>query len=1456
MSFSKLLGENPIAVIGVSALFADAKNVTEFWNNIITSKDSITDVPPSRWSIEDYYNSDVYAEDKTYCKRGGFLPEIDFNPMEFGLPPNILEVTDTSQLLALITARDAFEDAGYGQNSSKFTAAVKERTGVVLGVGGGQKLINPLIARLQAPVWEKAMRSSNVSEENIALITEKIKKAYVGWNENSFPGLLGNVISGRVANRFDLGGLNSVVDAACAASLSGIKMALSELIEGRCDMMLSGGVDTDNSPFMYMSFSKTPAFSKSGNISPFSEAADGMLIGEGIGMIVLKRLADAERDGDKIYALIKGCGTSSDGKFKSIYAPRPSGQALAMKRAYEEAGYDAKTCGLIEAHGTGTGMGDPTEFTSLQMVFGENNPNKNYIALGSVKSQIGHTKSAAGAAGMVKAILALHHKVLPPTINVEKPNSKFNIDETPFYINTESRPWFAKDYPRRAGVSAFGFGGINVHITLEEYNGQFPKDRLHQPHSTVLIHDVNEAALLQKCKNILADLGTENAEHAFYDLVSSSDAQVIPSQNSRVGFVVTSIADAINYLQLFTTQMAPGNQEWEHPKGIFYRSASINGTEKVAALFSGQGAQYTSMGASLANAFSEINDSVAAFDKVFELKGQPKLSAAIYPIPSFERSVADQKQKHLTQTQLAQPAIGSISMGMYKVLKNAGFKANMFAGHSFGELTALWAAGVIDEATYRSLAIERGAAMSIQSTAQDAGKMIAVMAPEATVASLIQSMPNVKIANVNGPNQLVLGGSSEAILEAKNKFSKEGIDAIILDVSAAFHTSFVGHAQKPFADKINAATFNSPHTPVYSNTNAEVYSNDVSTIKNIFSSHMLNSVLFKNQIEKMYQDGSRVFVEFGPKSILTKLVKDILKDKPHYAIALNANPKKDSDLQLRQAYVQMQVLGLPLSQLDKDAKPANKPLALSKMNVKLSGANYVSDATKAAYKEALAKNIKVVETTTPSIKINETKPVAPTVTTTTQPKEIVVQKQVSTHTQKKSTMNPEVIHLLKSSIDSLKEQQLKAISAFDHMIAEQTKQSNAMIDLMQKYVNGQEQGQGQEIFQPSFEKIKAEVKSDVVLKTSNGNGSTHQIAKELISETYSANGHSSNGNGKAYHTETLVAPVVKVAEPVVAQVASTPSGMNNEAISNILLKVVSDKTGYPIEMLELSMDMEADLGIDSIKRVEIFGAITEQHPSITNMVPQELAELRTLDQIVAYITSKTGNTIIAPAASAPAPAAAQKTIEVPVAVSNVAPQESSVTNDDNIVNILLKVVSDKTGYPVEMLELSMDMEADLGIDSIKRVEIFGAITEQHPSITNMVPQELAELRTLDQIVKYIATKSGGVSVSASVPTTTVSHAAPVQEVSNATGQLDEAMIQLLLQVVSEKTGYPAEMLELSMDMEADLGIDSIKRVEIFGAITERQPDLTNFNPAELAELRTLEAIVNYISGKAQKKNLS
>ena len=460
------LNVTPIAIIGIGCLFPGAPGLKAFWQLLYQKKDAIRSIPATHWSAEDYFHKDPKMPDHVYCQRGAFLSPIDFDPSEFGIPPSSLEATDTSQLLALITARDALEDAGYGQDAD-FN---RDNTSVILGVTGTQELVIPLGARLGHPIWRRALKKAAVPEKTALEVMNSISEAYVPWQENSFPGLLGNVVAGRVCNRLNLGGTNCVVDAACASSLGALHLSLLELQTHKCEMVVTGGVDAINDIFMHMCFSKTQILSPTGDIRPFSKDADGTVLGEGVGMMVLKRLADAERDGDRIYAVITGIGSSSDGKSQSIYAPRVEGQAKAIRKAYEAAQIDPATVRNIEAHGTGTKVGDKVEFRALKKVFGFNPERPKNCAIGSVKSMIGHTKAAAGSAAIIKTALALKNKVLPPTLKAEHPDPDLNMAASPFYINSEARPWFPdKDFPRRSGVSSFGFGGSNFHVVLEEY---------------------------------------------------------------------------------------------------------------------------------------------------------------------------------------------------------------------------------------------------------------------------------------------------------------------------------------------------------------------------------------------------------------------------------------------------------------------------------------------------------------------------------------------------------------------------------------------------------------------------------------------------------------------------------------------------------------------------------------------------------------------------------------------------------------------------------------------------------------------------------------------------------------------------------------------------------------------------------------------------------------------------
>ncbi len=470
----------PLAVIGIGCLFPRAPDFRAFWANVRDRVDAVTDIPPTHWRPEDYLDTDAKSPDRVYVARGAFLEPVPFSPSEFGIAPNNLEATDTAQLLGLMVAKAALQDAGYDAGRID-----RNRVGCILGVTGTLELVIPLGARLGHPIWRRALAEAGVPKETADDVVRRIGENYVGWQENSFPGLLGNVVAGRIANRLDLGGTNCVVDAACASSLSAVHLAALELQSGRADLVLTGGVDTFNDIFMYMCFSKTPALSPTGDARPFDRDGDGTILGEGLGMVVLKRLRDANRDKDRVYAVLKGVGTSSDGKGNAVYAPRAAGQIEALRSAYRAAGITPDTIELVEAHGTGTRVGDVTEVEALTEVYSEASrgrqpleaagadaPRSPWCALGSIKSQIGHTKAAAGAAGLIKAVAALYHKVLPPTIKVRQPLDMLQSGNSPFYVNPEKRPWMPRTgHPRRAAVSAFGFGGSNFHCVKPRSTG-------------------------------------------------------------------------------------------------------------------------------------------------------------------------------------------------------------------------------------------------------------------------------------------------------------------------------------------------------------------------------------------------------------------------------------------------------------------------------------------------------------------------------------------------------------------------------------------------------------------------------------------------------------------------------------------------------------------------------------------------------------------------------------------------------------------------------------------------------------------------------------------------------------------------------------------------------------------------------------------------------------------------
>ncbi|MBE8567904.1 type I polyketide synthase [Vibrio sp. OPT20] len=1498
---NKRLKDMPVAIVGMASMFANSRYLNKFWDLISEKIDAITEVPDTHWRPEDYYDSDRTTPDKSYCKRGGFIPEVDFNPMEFGLPPNILELTDTSQLLSLIVAKEVLEDAKLPEGYDR------DKIGITLGVGGGQKIAQSLNARLQYPVLKKVFKSSGINDEDSEMLIKKFQDQYIHWEENSFPGSLGNVISGRIANRFDLGGINCVVDAACAGSLAAMRMALSELVEGRSEMMITGGVCTDNSPTMYMSFSKTPAFTTNETIQPFDIDSKGMMIGEGIGMVALKRLEDAERDGDRIYSVIKGVGSSSDGKFKSIYAPRPEGQAKALKRAYDDAGFAPHTLGLLEAHGTGTAAGDVAEFGGLNSVFSENNEEKQHIALGSVKSQIGHTKSTAGTAGLIKAALALHHKVLPPTINVSAPNPKLDIENSPFYLNTQTRPWMKRvdGTPRRAGISSFGFGGTNFHVVLEEYTPEHTrgdKYRQRQVPQTLLFSAESRQALINELKQV----STQAADAAFKleTLAEQHGLREVNAKHARLGLVVIDQADLQAQLtQAVSMLESQTKAHWQMPNGTSYRESALiaeSGVGKVAALFAGQGSQYLNMGRELACHYPEMRQQLAQADQVFGQHKKTALSQILFPIPTFTPEATKAQEAVLTNTANAQSAIGTVSMGQFDIMTQAGFKADMVAGHSFGELSALCASGVISQDDYYQLAFARGDAMAATPEQGDSGTMFAVILDAdklPAVESCISQFEGVSIANYNAPTQLVIAGPTATVQQAAQALTEQGFKTIALPVSGAFHTPLVAHAQKPFASAIDKASFSAPTLPLYSNATGKLHSKDAKAIKKAFKQHMLQSVRFSEQIEAMYEAGARVFVEFGPKNILQKLVEKTLADKNEelYAISINPSPKGDSDQQLRLTAVQLCVAGVSLDNIDPYQADIAEPAKASPMNIKLNATNYISPATRKKMDQSLASGNVTEKTEIVEVKVEVEKIVEKEVIKTeivevpvAAPQASNVQQSVAPapsaqvaiaapQSQVVQTAPAAQVTVDESSLQSFFNAQQQAAEVhqqflaipqqygdtFNTLLSEQAKMATAGVTIPENLQRSMEmfhQHQAETLkAHAHYLEMQAHSNNSALNMLTQGSVQTTQptfvapvnaqpviqatptaIVQQPVAQVQATTVQAAPVQAQSVQVTPVqkaapapqvaaqaAAPVAAQPVPVKAQPApvAAPVAVQSADAEKVMLEVVAEKTGYPTEMLDLEMDMEADLGIDSIKRVEILGTVQDEMPNLPELNPEDLAECRTLGEIVTYMNSKM---------PASAPVAAQPSATAPVQAANGL--------DAKVVQqTMLEVVAEKTGYPTEMLDLEMDMEADLGIDSIKRVEILGTVQDELPTLPELNPEDLAECRTLGEIVAYMNSK-----LPASAPVVAQTAATSVQAASG----LDAAVVQkTMLEVVAEKTGYPTEMLDLAMDMEADLGIDSIKRVEILGTVQDELPTLPELNPEDLAECRTLGEIVDYMNSK-------
>jgi len=854
-----------IAVVGMSCILPGAPNIEAFWSNVIAQHDAISEVPADRFDAGVWFNEDGKARDSIYSQAGGFVADVAFDPVRYGIPPKSLSFIDPLQLLMLVGVDEALRDAGFDRREFP-----RERSAVIFGFSGGLGELGVNYA-----VRSGLQHYADVPSELLDRLPE--------WTEDSFPGILPNVGPGRIANRFDLGGVNFNVDAACASSLAALYVATRELACGDSDVVIAGGIDSGQNPFGYLCFSKVQALSKRGRCKTFDQSADGIAISEGLSVVVLKRLEDAERDGDRVYAVVKGVAGSSDGRGRSLTAPRPEGQVLALRRAYERAGISPSTVGMIEAHGTGTVAGDASELASLLEVFKQAGSAPRSCAVGSVKSMVGHTKAAAGITGLIKAALALHHGVLPPTLNVTEPNRKLLDPGSPFYLNTETQPWPGNGVPRRAGVSSFGFGGSNFHAVLEEYREDIRQSTQHglarRWPCELFVWGGQDG--LDLAAVLHAAMPAVSGARDFTDLASAvclSASGCLAKSKVRLAIVASSQAELLDRLAVAAKVLSAGRQNHRDPQGGIYIGSDTPG--KVAFLFPGQGSQYPGMLRELAVRMPEFSRVLSLADRCLKpIEGSP-FSRAIYPGSVFTGAEKDRLMRVLTDTDVAQPALGVVEAATSKLLRRFGVRPDMVAGHSYGEYVALYAAGALDEEALLRISYARGQAIRESVGDADAGAMAAISEEPSRVEPVLARFPELIVANYNGPQQTIIAGPTPPVLAAIGEFTNVGIDARRIPVACAFHTQLMAGAAERLAAALASIEFQPAQIPVFSNTLAQPYPESTLDGRNLLERHLLNPVRFSAEIEAMYEAGARVFVEAGPKSVLSGLVRSILRGKP------------------------------------------------------------------------------------------------------------------------------------------------------------------------------------------------------------------------------------------------------------------------------------------------------------------------------------------------------------------------------------------------------------------------------------------------------------------------------------------------------------------------------------------------------------------------------------------------
>ncbi|MEU6296301.1 SDR family NAD(P)-dependent oxidoreductase [Streptomyces erythrochromogenes] len=1139
-----------VAIVGMACAYPGAPDLAAYWAMVLAGTDAVTEVPAERWDPALYYDADpARAGERTPSRWGGFLGPVPFDALAHGIPPASLAAIEPVQLLALEISARALADAGYGRER----AFDHSRTSVVFGAEAGTELAGAYGLRALHPAYLGDLPAA--LDEQLPRLTE-----------DSFPGILANVIAGRVANRLDLGGANCTVDAACASSLAALDLACRQLRDGDSDMVLCGGADVHNGINDYLMFASVHALSPGGRCRPFDAAADGIALGEGVGAVVLKRLADAERDGDRVYAVVKAVGAASDGRSLGLTAPRPEGQRRALERAYARAGVAPAEVGLIEAHGTGTVVGDSTELAVLSELFSASGAAAGACALGSVKSQLGHTKCAAGLAGLIKAARAVHAGVRPPTLHIGTPNPAWRAEDSPFSFDTEPRPWTVPVHRRFAGVSAFGFGGTNYHAVLAGYGGSDePRHGLEEwPAELFCFRGADRRSAGRAMTRLAARLEENDAAGRPWTLRDLA-AETAPGDAPVAVAVVASDLDELAVRLERARSFSPG-------PGVHVREESAD-PGRVAFLFPGQGSQRPGMLGRLFTSFPALRGLLDT--------APPHVVSALFPPAAFTAEGRAAQRAAVTDTRIAQPALGLAGAAAHLLLGELGVRPDCVAGHSYGELTALWAAGAYDTQSLLRLSAHRAESI-LAAAGADPGAMAAVSAAPEEVGELAARTGCV-VANHNAPRQCVISGPTPAVAAAVAALRGAGLPAEPIPVACAFHSEVVAGAAASLAAELARTPVTAPAVPVWSNTTAERYPATAEGVRSLAARQVAEPVRFVEQVEAMYAAGVRTFVEAGPGRVLSGLVGRILGERPHTAVPLDV-PGEDGLVRLVTALAELTTAGVAVApEALFRGRTSRLPDRAPRRPGWLVDGHLVRTADGTPVRGGLQPPRRIATPAPAPAPAHGVQAASGT---------------IRTDTERDTAMSDEGTG--------------PAPDGREEAVLEYLRGARALV----------------------------EAQRDVLLAYLGT-----PLPPDGPAGVGRVPGRSPQGAERTAAPRSDPAGPAGTAPDEAPNAAPGPGPRSARDVMDAVLDIVHTRTGYPLDMLDPDLDLEADLSVDSIKRVEIIGALADRiglprdpgADGSAESAVEELSRLKTLRAIVDRITSHTpGGPAAAPEPAPPA----------------------------------------------------------------------------------------------------------------------------------------------------------------------------------------------------------------------------